>query len=53
VLKKGLSAGDLMITLDVIIPQRVDGAAKKAVEEFAKATNDFDPRKELFGKAKL
>ena len=26
---------------------------KKAVEEFAKATNDFDPRKELFGKAKL
>ena len=51
--KKGLSAGDLMITLDVIIPQRVDGAAKKAVEEFAKATSDFDPRKELFGKAKL
>jgi molecular chaperone DnaJ len=50
--KKGSSAGDLMITLDVAIPQRVDGAAKKAIEDFAKATNDFDPRKELFSKAK-
>ena len=51
--KKGSTSGDLMITLDVIIPQRLDGAAKKAVEEFAKATNDFDPRKELLNKAKL
>ena len=42
----------LLITLDVAIPQRVDGAAKKAIEDFAKATNDFDPRKELFSKAK-
>jgi molecular chaperone DnaJ len=50
--KKGLNAGDLMITLDVAIPQRVDGAAKKAIEDFAQATNDFDPRKELFSKAK-
>ena len=40
------------VTLDVAIPQRVDGAAKKAIEDFAKATNDFDPRKELFSKAK-
>ena len=51
--KKGLAAGDLMITLDVRIPQRVDGAAKKAVEEFADATKDFDPRAELLSKAKL
>jgi molecular chaperone DnaJ len=51
--KKGLVAGDLMITLDVRIPQRVDGAAKKAVEEFATATKDFDPRAELLSKAKL
>jgi molecular chaperone DnaJ len=42
-----------MITLDVRIPQRVDGAAKKAVEEFAYATKDFDPRAELLSKAKL
>ena len=51
--KKGSSTGDLMITLDVKVPQRVDGAAKKAVEEFAKATKDFNPRDELFDKAKL
>jgi len=50
--KKGSTTGDLMITLDVKIPQRVDGAAKKAVEEFAKATKDFNPRDELFDKAK-
>lgn len=51
--KKGATSGDLMITLDVRVPQRVDGAAKKAVEEFAKATADFNPRAELFSKAKL
>ena len=51
--KKGSTTGDLMITLDVKVPQRVDGAAKKAVEEFAKATKDFNPRDELFDKAKL
>ena len=51
--KKGLNAGDLMITLDVAIPQRVDGAAKKAIEDFAKATNDFNPRSEFAAKAKL
>jgi molecular chaperone DnaJ len=50
--KKGSITGDLMITLDVAIPQRVDGAAKKAIEDFAKATRDFDPRRELFTKAK-
>ena len=51
--KKGLNAGDLMITLDVAIPQRVDGAAKKAIEDFSKATKGFDPRAEFFRKAKL
>jgi molecular chaperone DnaJ len=51
--KKGSTTGDLMIVLDVRIPQRVDGEAKRAIEEFAKATNDFNPRAELFDKAKL
>lgn len=51
--KKGSSVGDLMITLDVRIPQRVDGEAKRAIEEFAKATKDFNPRVESFDKAKL
>ena len=51
--KKGSTTGDLMIILDVRIPQRVDGEAKRAIEEFAKATKDFNPRAELFNKAKL
>jgi len=50
--KKGTHAGDLMITIDVRVPQRVDGAAKKAIEEFAQATKEFDPRAELNAKAK-
>jgi molecular chaperone DnaJ len=51
--KKGSSAGDLMITIDVRVPQRVEGAAKKAIEDFAKATNDFDPRADLNTRAKM
>jgi molecular chaperone DnaJ len=50
--KKGSNAGDLMITIDVRVPQRVEGAAKKAIEDFANATADFDPRSELNAKAK-
>ena len=50
--KKGSTVGDLMITIDVRVPQRVDGAAKKAIEEFALATKEFDPRAELNAKAK-
>jgi molecular chaperone DnaJ len=50
--KKGSHAGDLMITIDVRVPQRVEGAAKKAIEEFANATKDFDPRSDLNSKAK-
>lgn len=49
--KKGSTVGDLMITLEVKVPQRVDGAAKKAVEAFADATKDFNPREELLKKA--
>ena len=44
--------GDLLITIDVQVPQRVDGAAKKALEDFAKATAEFDPREDLAQKAK-
>ena len=50
--KKGSTTGDLMITIDVRVPQRIDGAAKKAIEDFAQATKEFDPRAELNAKAK-
>jgi molecular chaperone DnaJ len=51
--KKGSQAGDLMITIDVRVPQRVEGAAKKAIEDFANATKDFDPRADLNTRAKM
>ncbi|WP_369070436.1 DnaJ C-terminal domain-containing protein [Kineococcus terrestris] len=37
-------AGDLLVTVEVVVPQRVDGAAREAVEAFAKATAGEDPR---------
>ncbi len=34
--------GDLLITIDVVVPQRVDGKAKKALEDFAATMKDDD-----------
>ena len=39
--------GDLILTIDVQVPQRVDGKAKQALEDFAEATKEFDPRVDL------
>jgi len=50
--KRNHAVGDLMITVDVQVPQRVDGKAKKALEEFAEATKEFNPRAELSQRAK-
>jgi molecular chaperone DnaJ len=41
-----------MITVDVQVPQRVDGKAKDALEAFAEATKDFDPRADLAQRAR-
>jgi molecular chaperone DnaJ len=39
--------GDLILTIDVQVPQRVDGKAKQALEDFSEATKEFDPRVDL------
>ena len=44
--------GDLMITLEIQVPQRVDGKAKQALETFAAETAEFDPRADLAQRAK-
>ncbi|HLS50223.1 MAG TPA: DnaJ C-terminal domain-containing protein, partial [Actinomycetaceae bacterium] len=44
--KKG--TGDLLVTLEVAVPSRLDGAAAKAVEDFAAATAGEDPRADLY-----
>ena len=40
--KKG--AGDLLVTVEVAIPQRLDDAAATALQGYADATKTFDPR---------
>ena len=51
--RKDGSAGDLLVTIEVTVPQRIDGKAKKALEEFASHLPDEDPREDLLNKAGL
>jgi molecular chaperone DnaJ len=39
--------GDLLVTLQVAVPQKLDEKAKDALEAYAKATADSDPRAEF------
>lgn len=50
--KKGINAGDLLVTIEVQVPQRIDGKAKKALEEFAAATKGEDLRSEFMQRAR-
>jgi molecular chaperone DnaJ len=52
---RGLSTkgkpGDLLVTVEVAVPQRVSGKAKDALEQFRDATSGDDPRSELIAQA--
>ena len=50
---KGSHTGDLLVTVDVQVPQRVDGKALEALRTFAEETAGEDVRAELAAKAKL
>ena len=50
--KKGINAGDLMVSIEVQVPQRVDGNAKKALEDFAAATKSEDFRSEFLQRSR-
>ena len=50
--KKGVNAGDLMVSIEVQVPQRVDGNAKKALEDFAAATKSEDVRSEFLQRSR-
>jgi len=39
--------GDLLVTVQVVVPQKLEGAAREAVEAFQAATADDDPRTSL------
>ncbi|WP_181781387.1 DnaJ C-terminal domain-containing protein [Pseudonocardia pini] len=43
--KKG--AGDLLVTVEVAVPQRLDEAASEALQAYTDATKSFDPRADL------
>lgn len=45
--------GDLLVTVDVVVPQNLNKDAAAAVEAFASATKDADPRNNLAEKARL
>ncbi|CAB4701445.1 unannotated protein [freshwater metagenome] len=49
---KGSHTGDLLVTVDVQVPQRVDGKALEALKIFAEETSTQDVRADLANKAK-
>ena len=49
---KGSHTGDLLVTVDVQVPQRVDGKALEALKTFAQETAGEDVRADLANKAK-
>jgi molecular chaperone DnaJ len=44
-------SGDLIVSVDIAVPKDLTPAAQKALDEFAAATQDFDPREELMRKS--
>lgn len=45
--KKDGGRGDMLVTLQVAVPSKLDGKATEALEAYAEATSDHDPRAEL------
>lgn len=50
-IKKGTVVGDLLATIDVQVPQKIEGEASQALQKFAEATADHDVRLEFRTKA--
>jgi molecular chaperone DnaJ len=48
---KGSTVGDLLVTIEVQVPQRVEGTALEALKKYAEATADQEVRKEFNAKA--
>jgi len=45
--------GDLLVEVQVVVPDRIDGEAREALEAFAAAMPAGDPREDLYLKARL
>ena len=44
--RKSGGSGDLLVTLQVAVPSKLDGKAAEALRAYADATADHDPRAE-------
>jgi molecular chaperone DnaJ len=45
--RKDGTNGDVLVTVEVAVPQKLTAEAKEALETFAAQTSDHDPRKDL------
>jgi molecular chaperone DnaJ len=50
--RKDGTYGSLLVTVDVVVPQNLNGKARNAIEELREATAGPDPREELLERAK-
>jgi molecular chaperone DnaJ len=50
-IKKGSAVGDLLATIEVQVPQKIEGEASQALKKFAEATASHDVRLEFRAKA--
>ena len=50
-IKKGSVIGDLLATIEVQVPQKIEGDASEALKKFAEATSNHDVRLEFRAKA--
>lgn len=44
--------GDLLVTIEIAVPQKLDSAEREALERFASVSSKHNPRSELFGQVK-
>ena len=44
--------GDLLVTVEVELPQALDGAARAAIEAYREAFSGHDPRADLIARAR-
>ncbi|MDX5319308.1 MAG: J domain-containing protein, partial [Actinomycetes bacterium] len=51
-IRSSKGVGDLLVTVDVVVPQRLNAKAKDAVQQFADATAGEDPREHLAEQAR-
>ncbi|MEJ8279748.1 DnaJ C-terminal domain-containing protein [Pseudonocardia spirodelae] len=47
--RKNGKKGNLLVTVEVAVPQKLDEAAAAALRSYAEATSSFDPRADLLG----